>query len=872
MTLKAVWLVPVLLAGFAASAQDAPRVERIEVTGSNVKRVDHEGATPLLVLRREEIARSAGQNLQDILINLPIANTGSLSESNNSGIAGVSLRGLGTDATLVLLNGRRLPVHGFANTVGPPGVAFVNLNAIPVSAIERIEVLKDGASAIYGSDAIAGVINIILRKDFRGAELYAGWGESSRHDAAEARASLTLGSGDLSRDGYNVMATFDYHHRDALEGWQRERSRSADQRRNGGRDLRQPQGRPGTWLTTNLGGFATNTPFPECAPELLENGLSPRDTCAFDQNTYLNIFPRTNRKSAFARGIVAVTPRISAFLEGSWNDNRTALGAVPTPDTIALPVGHNSNPYAFPVSILHRWSDVGRRFAVPHTVSKRIVAGVEGETRRFDWQLGFNRAVSDNTVTHPNQVSIPARDALVAANLYDFVNAASNDSRLLDALRVTVWRSRYSKVESWDAKVSGPVYEAPAGAVLLALGAEHRNESLASARDSLWENRQVVALSADSHEAGQRRVNAAFGEMIVPLAKNIEAQLAIRRESYSDYGSSSAPKLAAAWRPVRSILLRASHAQGFRAPSFVQLYTDLLMPRVNLVDAPRCNAYTAAFGQADPRRLAVCASQEILTANGGNPNLRAEQSKGDSLGVVLEPAKGLTLNLDFYRIRYRQRISSPSIDTLLANEDLFPGAVVRDAPGVDDVMAGSRGPLVGTASELQRRIGIYQYYYNAATVGARGLDLDLRYRVDIGAAGTLQFESLNAYIDYLRSTPAEGQPEVDLLGVERAPRYRGTHALIWKRQGWAVSATANVIGSSAQPVAVAGARGGVASWTTLDLQATHTGWKHLALTVGVRNALDREPPFYNNDPAGFDTATHSLIGRFYYFRVVARFG
>ena len=845
--------------------------ERIEVTGSNIRRVDREGPAPLVVFKREEIDRNAGQNLQDLLVGLPMSNVGSFVESNASGIAGASLRGLGTNATLILLNGRRLPVHGFAQTAGPTGIAFVNLNSIPLSLIERIEVLKDGASAIYGSDAIGGVINIILRRDFRGAELFGSIGQSSRHDTDDVRGTISLGIGDLSRDGYNVMGSFDYYHRDPLKGADRERSSTADQRRNGGRDLRSDRGQPGTWLTRPA-GLEANTPFPDCPAESLDNALATTNACAFNQNPTIAMFPRTNRKAAFGRAVRAFSTDVSAFVEAYWNENRSALGAQALADSFVLPVGHNSNPHPFAVQTLYRWIDLGERYARPNTVTTRLTAGLEGLFRGFHWDFAYDRSLSDNRVTHDNQLSIADRNALVAGNVYSFLHPETNDPALIDSVRGETWRSRYSKIETWLARASGPAVSLPSGALGLAIGLEHRKDTLSGDRESRWASGALLGLTPDSHEAGTRTVTAVFGELAIPVLAAVEAQLAVRHERYSDYGSSTAPKAALAWRPASHLLVRAAYDQGFRAPSFVQLYTDLLVQNLSVIDEPRCAGYRTAFGTLDRRTVAACANSETRVGNGGNPGLGAEESRGESLGMVLEPVAGASLTVDWYRIRHDNRIAAPSTSAILQNEDLFPGAVVRDPRTADDLVAGTRGPLV-RAADLQRRIGIYQYYRNVATAKTQGIDVELRLRIGLGGYGSVRFESMNTYIRYLTVKAAAGQPEVDQLsGESRAPRYRGTHSVIWQRERWDASLVTNVVGSSAQPNLVNGVRPDVASWTTLDAQVGYAGLRSWTFSLGVRNALDREPPFYNGEVLGYDTATHSLVGRFYYARAKWRFG
>ena len=854
-----------------AFAQQAQRVEKIEVTGSNIKRVDAEGPAPVAIIRREDIERSGGQNLADILNGLTIANTGSFGEgllAGNSfapGTAGISLRGLGANTTLVLLNGRRLANYGFAQNIN---TAFVDLNSIPTSAIERIEVLKDGASAIYGSDAIAGVVNIILRKDFKGLEARAGFGTSSESDADESRASLTVGAGDLAKQRFNVMATLDYYKRDPLFGSDREYSRTADQRRRGGLDLRSPSGSPGTWLTAGRGGFTTNTVFPTCSAESASQALDPLGTCAYNFQPDVMILAKTERKGVFGRGVFEFSPTLSAFGEFGWNENDSFTQLAPTPDSFTLPIGHNSNPYPFAVPIRYRFVDVGPRINNQVSETTRYVLGLRGAVREWDWEAAYVKGENEIVNTGFNFVSTPVRNARVTGNVYSFVNPSQNDPSIAASLRANPVRRGNSELESFDAKISGSIMEMANGPLGFAAGAEHREESVKDVPDPLGAAGLIIG-SGGTAADGSRKMNGYFGEVSIPFAKNFEGQIAVRHERYSDYGSSTVPKYAVSYRPFSTLLLRAGYNKGFRAPSLAELYLGQSVSFPSVVDSTRCAGYRAAFGNADPRTAGACASLQYRAITGGNPTLTAEKSESETLGLVWDVTNSLSVALDYYRITHTQRIATPSLTFLVANEDQFPGGVVRDPAGPNDIAAGVRGPIVGSASDA--RVGIFRFYFNAASQATRGIDLEARYRMSMGTWGRMDLVTNNSYMEYLRISVAPGQLPQNFAGTATVPRYRGTHSAIWQKGPWDASATLNVIGSYNQLNTINGVLGKVSSWTTTDLQATWGGWKNLKLTGGVRNVFDRDPPFYNGDNGGFDTTLAHPIGRFYYGRVAYSF-
>ena len=857
-----------------AYAQTTTRIEKIEVTGSQIKRVDTEGPNPVTVIRREDLQRSAGQNLQDILQNVT-ASLGSFSETANSGntfapgTANINLRNLGNQTTLVLLNGRRVANYGFAQNINEN---FVDLNAIPVSAIDRIEILKDGASAIYGSDAIAGVVNIILRRDFTGIEATVGYGSSDKGDADEQRASLTAGFGDVAKHRFNVMATLDYYKRDPLFGPDRDISRTADYRRFfGGIDFRSPSGNPGTYLTAGRGGFTTNTVFPACSAEARNQGLDPLGTCAYNFMPDVMTLPETERKGVMGRAIYEFSPSFSAFLEFGWNENDSFSQLAPTPDSFTLPVGHNSNPYPFAVPIRYRFTDVGPRVSNQVSETTRFVAGLRGNLwNRWDWEAAYLKGENDVVENRRNFISTPVRNALVAANVYSFINNSINSPTLVASLRASPQRVGHSEVESFDGKISGTLFELPGGPLGIALGAEHREESVKDVPDPLGAAGLIIGAGGTAAD-GSRKMDGYFAEVAVPITRNIEAQLAVRHEKYSDYGSSTVPKAAIAWRPWNNLLIRAGYNEGFRAPSLAELYLGQSVSFPSVVDSTRCAGYRAAFGNTDPRTAGACAALQYRSITGGNPSLTAEESEAESAGFVWDATPNLSLSMDYYRIKHTGRIAQPSLTFLVANEDLFPGGVVRDPRTPNDIAANTRGPIVGSGSD--ERPGIFRTYFNASSQSTRGVDLELRYRMSLGSAGRLTLVSSNTYVDYFRRSVAPGQAPVELAGNDGLPRYRGNQQALWSTGPWDISLIVNIIGHYNQPLdVVPNVDENVAAWVTGDLQVAYSGFRNLKLTAGVRNITDRDPPFYNNQSSsGVDTSLHNLIGRFIYGRVTYTF-
>jgi iron complex outermembrane receptor protein len=454
--------------------------------------------------------------------------------------------------------------------------------------------------------------------------------------------------------------------------------------------------------------------------------------------------------------------------------------------------------------------------------------------------------------------------------VYSFVNPSANDPAVVASLRASPQRVGHSEVESFDGKVSGTLLELPGGPLGIALGAEHREESVKDTPDPLGAAGLIIGAGGTAAD-GSRKMDGYFAELAIPITRNLEAQVAVRHEKYSDYGSSTVPKVAFAWRPWNTLMIRAGYNEGFRAPSLAELYLGQSVSFPSVVDSTRCAGYRAAFGNTDSRTAGACAALQYRSITGGNPGLTAEESEATSAGFVWDATPNLSLSMDYYRIQHSGRIAQPSLTFLVANEDLFPGGVVRDARTPNDIAANTRGPIVGSGSD--ERPGIFRYYFNAQTQDTRGVDLELRYRMSLGSAGRLTLVSSNTYVDYFRRSVAPGQPPVELAGNDGLPRYRGSQQALWTSGPWDASLIVNIIGHYNQPLdVVPNVDENVAAWVTGDVQVSYSGFRNLKLTAGVRNLTDRDPPFYNNQSSsGIDASLHNLIGRFIYGRVTYTF-
>ncbi len=846
------------------------KVERIEVTGSSIRRIDADGPAPVITITREMIEKSGQSTVSDILRSQTINSGGAFDEKfTNSfapGTSGVSLRGLGQNTTLVLINGRRVANYAFAQNLSD---AFVDLNSIPLAAIERIEILKDGASAIYGSDAIAGVINVILRRDFRGAEITASYGQAVPYgDANETRTSLAAGYGDIAKDRFNALVMLDFFKRDPKFLRDREYSKSADQTSRGGSDSRSPTGSPGSWIFNQGQPTGTNTfsrPFPTCKPtDIIPDfyGVSGNgdDVCGYNFNNAIADIIKTERVGATARASFALTPSITAFFDGSYNKNKSQTLSAPTPAAFNLPVGHNSNPFDKPVRISYRFLDVGPRTNDITSENSRAVLGMKGTSFAWDWEAGIS-ATRNTTNNHAtNFIDSQAVTQLVANGVYDFLNPSRNSPAQVQALRIATDRVGVSDAQSIDLKGSRELIELRGGALAIALGAEYRREHSSDTPDKFTREGRVVG-SGGTSSSGSRSANALYAELSAPVLKNLELQAAIRRDSYSDFGAATVPKFGFKYSPTKQFAVRGSYGEGFRAPSLPELYLGSSISFAQFVDTPRCNAYTLAESAGNAtaaEKTSACRGAQYRTSLAGNSSLKAETSKSVFLGVIIEPVKDLSLSVDYFDIDHADKIANPAFSYQLLNASAFPGTVVREQASDRDTAVGSPGRLQGSGAS--DAIGLYRSYYNLGNQRAQGVDVEARYRFDVEGLGRISTQAAATYYDKLFVTAAPGQPASQQAGTYRYPRVVANASVGLARGAWDTTLSANYIHHYLQVNQITTSH--VGQNLTWNLVATYTGFKNIRLTIGARNLLDRDPPFSDDETEGYDFGTHDSRGRF----------
>ena len=922
-----------------ALAQTTPpdqtvQLQRVEVTGSSIKRIDAETALPVQIITREQIQKTGAANVEQLLQTISsVASSGGLvsasaSGATTGGISSVSIHGLSSVRTLVLINGRR---------VSPYGVGFTNdsvsvdVNSIPLAALERVEVLKDGASAVYGSDAIAGVVNFILRKDFKGVEITGEYGDTTQGGAKLARGSATLGFGDLEKDRYNIMLVASVQREDSLYGAQRG---FANTDINVGANNDTTSGNtfpanisipltkidPVTGLPVNSRVSRNPSAATGClAPYSTIDPLFSPKACRFDPAPLVTLIPKTDRLSLFSSGRFMVNNNFELFAEASLNRNkiRTIIQPVPLSDQFALPDNNPlfsnpaynglatitlkpSSPF-YPTALVtantagtigpatpdvlvrYRAATAGNRDLTDTSTAPRLVLGARGGVFGVDLEGAFLHTSSEvrEHVNGGYPIYSQFLPILNSGQVNFFgPNSAAIDSQLLaatfqgDAFKVK------STIDSLQVKGSKDVVDLPAGALAVAAGAEYRKEKYNFSSAQELQQGDVSGYGGNFLPIDrERKVAAAFGEVSVPIVKGLEADLAVRWDKYQGVGSSTTPKFSLRWQPVSSFLIRGSVGQGFRAPSLADLYsanTQSVTP-TGLSDPLRCFNNPTFTND----NVKDCTTQ-FTTTFGGNPALKPEKSKSATLGIVLQPTNDVSVGIDYFKVRLRDTIVNGVDAPTILSDPVKYGALIVRGPADGMVNPDTGAPLPGHIT------GLLQTNLNLGATKLSGVELDFKWGIPAGDLGKFSIGMNGTYFIQYDTQNLDGSYSggVDLVNGSTGgviPRWKHYLSVDWRRGAWNVTLAQNFQkgyhdtgGNFSDPTdptdltATHDAR----TYVTYDAQVTYAGFKNWKLSLGARNLFDADPPYVNTNAAfqaGYDPQYADPRGRFVYVRATYAF-
>lgn len=838
---------------FSAIAAEE-EVERIEITGSHIKRQDMEGPSPVTSLSQEDIQKSGVTDLISLFTKLPISGQGTFSTQANSsddtanGGSSVSLRGLGADSTLILINGRRVSVSPFAKGID---TAFVDINNIPLAAIKRVDILKDGASATYGSDAVAGVINIVLRDDVDGAEISTKMGTTADGGGEEQSVNLVFGN---NTDNTSHTFVLEYFNRAEVLYSDRSYSATANQKARTGdadaTDFRSSAGIPGTIAlasdpSNRLIDLYGNDTCPEADRDAANN------LCRYDYAPHMTMIPAAERFSWNYMGKYEINDNIRAFAELNGQNSKSTVRGAGSPSFNELFMdGDNVNHpfadmpdhefYGQDLTMRRRTVDIGNREKRVDSSYYRAILGLKGEIQDWSWEAAYsyikNSTIERGVNGFPN--SRRTQEA-IDSGLWNPFEPSSNSQEALDYIETTTTRFGKSTMKSFDFKVSGSILEMEHGDLMLAVGTEYREETISDNPDDQFLRGEVFGTEA-TQANGSRDNTSIFGELIVPVLEDFEIQLAVRHEDYSDFGTTTDPKISFLWAPTEDLSLRGSYGTAFRAPSLHQLGLGRTDESPNLVDTLRC----AAIGNQDR----ACEPQEYTAVFEGNPDLGPEESKSYNLGLIYNVTEDLNFSVDYYNY---------DIENIIDSDTQF----VMDNFGLDSTIVLRRPTSI--ANDPGEVIQVNDGFQNIGDLQTSGIDLDVRYNLETSAGDIKLGYVLNYVLNF------EDYKNTKEGGFEQ-PQMRWTLSADWVLDDFSATAAINFVDAFEQEASL-GLNKDVDAMTTLDASVNYFGIENLVLTVGATNLTNEEPPFAYHDFMGFAVNVHSGQGRFAYAQASYKF-
>lgn len=885
-----------------AHAQDAGTApQRVEITGSSIKRVDTETSLPVQTVSRQQIdslgVTTTEQLLQTISVNSTVG-ASTVAEgvgASTYGESTASMRSLGSQRTLILVNGRRLANYATDGT-------SVDINSIPLSAVERVEVLKDGASGVYGSDAIAGVINFILRKNFSGLEVSGYYGAPTEgHGGESSKGGFVLGFGDFDADRYNALFSVDVSHDQPIYGSQRSYANSSWD--NGGRfdSSATPSGAIRTFdpniLTNHNQGSGLGNVLDgggDVTAQTCSDNGSAWDanigTCRYNPSPLVPLIPDVTHVNAAANLRVNVNQDMTFFLEGFAAHSRTLTSEQPSPYSVSFLatdaqfqkqgvnpaiVINPSSPYyptaylqanaptvvGQPITVSYRAVDAGGRVHEDTANQYHFVTGLTGTVRGWDYDAAFshNESIVEESTLGGYQSQIALVKLLSGNDAFDPFTRYQTPQ-----LAAQIAATNYNgpmihndlKTDAIDAKASSEIYQLPGGPLSLAVGTSLRREKLDQKPSDAYQSGDISGYgNAVLPFSVSRNSYSLFTELDGQILKQLEADLSVRYDHYPNANSTN-PKISVRYVPIQQVLLRGSFGTGFREASLPELYT------------PAAAATTAFF--KDP---VTGTKNQFTEFVGGNPNLVPEKSHQASAGIVLEPLKGLSASVDYFRIKVANDITALDAQTVVglaaSGNGLYVPLVQRDANN--------------------NIIQINLPNINVGSVDTDGVDVDVKWKSLKTAAGEFGLELNGTYTHKYNETLPDGTVQKS-VGVTLDPSgnpitavagggiiFRWRHELTgsWNygpvgvdltqhyQSGYTDSSRADCSTDIECATGVP-----VGAFSTWDIQGAYTGMKNLTLRLGLKNMFNRQPPnaitLGQYFQAGYDPTYYDPHGRFVY--------
>lgn len=862
MTARVLFLLGLLAAASinVSDAQSSESVEEVVVTGSYVARNPLRSGSPLISLSRDDLSSFGLSGISDVINYLPF-NSGSefnadvFTQNLSAGTSNFNLRGLGLNSTLVLLNGRRQTISG---GVADDGSTFVDLNAlVPLNTVESIEILKDGAAALYGTDAVAGVVNVITRQDVEGWEVEADLSTTTRSSQQDLKLNGLYG---LKADRFQGMASISYLRR----SWLPSPERAFTQ----GKGF-SSFGQPGAFILLGPSPTFPDLPFglanPQSVidPDCAAGGGQPNErvpgtgigTCTFDFAPYYHLVPRERRWLSFASGSLDLD-NVEIFAEAGYAHTGVKRGTSPSFPILNLatvPAENPGNVFQTPALFLGRplGADAPQNLVTHDSETWRAVGGMRGQTQqRWDWSLLASYSANQHVVKINNALAdqfdaaLNGRGGPSGSMYFNPFGSASlsvpgdptyNDPTVAAGFLSTATYDYQTSLFTLDGLVSGSLAKLNSGAVSFALGAQVRNEEIRGDLDDQFNAENYLFLVGGPDFSGQRTVASGFGELNVPLTSKLDVQLALRHESYENGLSSTDPKVALSWRAQDWFSTRASFGTAFRAPSVFQNFSS----------------QTVLQNISDPVTGSTV-FRGVRTV--GTADLKPEKADVYNFGVSIQPLSGLSIALDYWRFDYTDIIVKENAQSIVDANPLDP-RVIREAGQI---------------------LRVDTNYVNAPSVETDGLDFTAAYSFGLSTDSEW---SVSADVTYINQYTIQQTPSglrQDVAGsrnfrtfARSLPRWRTTLGATWAHGPLTAAAYMRTVSGYEDDQN----RRPIGSHATVDIQFRYAlsnsvldDGEPTAFSLGVVNLFDTDPPDVGTN-VGFDSKVHDPRGRLVYARL-----
>lgn len=808
------------------------KVEKIQVTGSHIKRVDVEGPSPLQIIDQEQLQQTGYNSVADVLRDTTVNSFGSVRErsgTNTAGTATVNLRGLGSASTLVLMNGKRMPVDGVSGAV--------DLNLVPMAAVERIEILKDGASAIYGSDALGGVVNIITKKNYSGTEIRLQQSTPQLVGGRKQEVSITNG---FNSGKFNMTNVGHFRKNEVI--FSRDRFWNAT----GESTL----GSPGSYQPVN-GGTAGDWIADQNCPSGQIQSTPQGDFCTYNFATRSTDLPGLEQTSLMSDMTYAISDltEVSLRIGGSRKEAQWAYAPAPgiftIPSSVADGLGLPGVAPGSDVNFRYRLTELGDRVSEITTDSYNVHMGMTtalGDTWELDVNAGQNRIVRiDRGVSGYALTNI--LDARIADGSFD-PSAPEGLRGNIDAARYVPEQLTTSELATVNLSASGEIFEMPSGPAALAVGAQYTQQAYRDQFDQASVNGEVFG-NAGSSGGGSRQTQSAFTELSIPVTQGLELQVAGRYDNYSDFGDTVNPKVAARLQASDSLMFRASWGTGFQAPIMQDLYAASSLGFPTFIDQVACNAERQAGG-ATPS----CNPLQYQVESSGNTGLEEERTNSVNVGMVYQPNRVFNFGTDLWMTQMNNVVG---IDYEELTQAELNGVDPADFGVI--VTRDSNGYIDNIQAPLQ----------NLSSRDIAGIDITTGFRWKKFSLGIDHSQMF-----YFRQEGFPGAGKQDFLGRNGRPPWRNVVSLgVRPIDRHKTFVAARTIAGHEKSVRTAGS---LDSYTEVDLQHTWTPRNFGEIRFGVQNVFGATPPLDDSDINNqLNTQLYSQIGRQYYINYAKGF-